>query len=192
MSWVAAGRRSPTQLDELLARSQRQAPTYDHDGSTLGDPPPGIDDRTFTRDVAGELAAARRTLHRWATHAGIGARIHPVPEAPHPVEEGDTVLVILPVGPAEAIIANRIVAVVDEASRVGLAYGSLPGHPETGEELFLAERTAPGRLHLTVRIHARPATPLVRLAGPLTPRLQALAARRYLAAWATAIIQETR
>ena len=31
----------------------------------------------------------------------------------------------------------RVVYVVDEPDRRGFAYGTLPGHPESGEELFL-------------------------------------------------------
>jgi uncharacterized protein (UPF0548 family) len=84
-------------------------------------------------------------------------------------------------------VPDRIVVVVDEPHRFGFAYGTLVGHAEAGEELFLAEQIAPGRLRLTVRVQARPATPLARLGTPLVTLLQRAAARRYLAAWSDAV-----
>ncbi|WCO68123.1 DUF1990 family protein [Iamia majanohamensis] len=157
--------------------------------STLdGAAPPGTVAARFATDAVGSLAGARAALARWAPHAGIDGRVVPA----DPPEEGATVLVVVPFGPFEMVAPNRVVAVLDDDDRVGFAYGTLPGHPEQGEELFLAERAGPDRLRLTVRIHARGATPIVRLAGPVTRRFQALAARRYLAAWAAATSEESR
>jgi uncharacterized protein (UPF0548 family) len=34
----------------------------------------------------------------------------------------------------------RIVYVIDEPDRRGFAYGTLPGHPERGEEAFIISR----------------------------------------------------
>ncbi|HEV8560641.1 MAG TPA: DUF1990 family protein [Actinophytocola sp.] len=39
---------------------------------------------------------------------------------------------------------GRVVHVVEEEHRRGFAYGTLPGHPECGEEAFLLERHADG------------------------------------------------
>jgi hypothetical protein len=44
-------------------------------------------------------------------------------------------------GPITAIAPCRIVAVVDEPLRFGFAYGTLPGHPESGEEAFIIDNT---------------------------------------------------
>lgn len=185
ISW---GRLDPEQVEALLTSARHGRLTYDHVRSALGeDTPSGLAERTFTLDVAGRLDAARTALRRWAPHDGIGATVHPVGRPP---VEGDEVLVVAPFGPIQLVAPNRVVAVVDEPDRVGFAYGTLPGHPEAGEELFLAERTDPGTLRLTVRIHARPATSLVRLATPLVTRVQRLAARRYLRAWAEATTEE--
>jgi uncharacterized protein (UPF0548 family) len=138
-------------------------------------------------EVAGDLGAATRTLRAWAPHRGIKGRIHPT-EAP--MVEGTTLLVVAPLGPVEMAVPDRIVAVVDEPTRFGFAYGTLAGHAEVGEECFLAEQIGEGRLRLTVRVQAGPATLLARLATPLVVFIQKAAVRRYLAAWAAAITEE--
>ncbi len=75
-----------------------------------------------------------------------------------------------------------MVAVVDEPDRRGFSYGTLPGHPECGEEEFLLERAADGSLRLTVTASSRPATVLARAGGPVTGLVQRVMTRRYLRA----------
>jgi uncharacterized protein (UPF0548 family) len=149
-----------------------------------GRAPEGVDEQRFEREVAGPLAQAARALRGWAAHQGIGARPHP-PRAE--LAEGTTLLVVAPFGPLEMAVPNRIVAVVDEPARFGFAYGTLAGHDEVGEELFLAEAVAPGRLRLSATIHARPGSRPARAVGPLVTLLSHAAARRYLEAWAAAV-----
>ena len=140
-------------VDELLAAARSAALNYPHPASTLGpEPAPGLPDRSFTREVAGSLDVAASTLRAWAPHQGIG-RVVP---ADAPVEVGTTVLVVAPFGPLQMAVPDRVVGVVDEPDRFGFAYGTLEGHAEVGEELFLAQQVAPGQLLLTIRIHARP------------------------------------
>ncbi|HJR26090.1 MAG TPA: DUF1990 domain-containing protein, partial [Acidimicrobiales bacterium] len=147
-------------------------------------PPTGRRDARFEREVRGTVAGAAGALRGWAAHRGIRARVLP---AGAPIEVGQTMLVVAPFGPIEMAVPVRIVAVVDEPDRFGFAYGTLPGHAEAGEELFLAEAAGSGRIRLRVRIHARPASWLTRLGGPVTIALQRAAARRYLTAWAAEI-----
>lgn len=188
LSGIHLGGRDRAELDWLLASAEQRDLSYEHSGSTLrSSAPPGVPDRRSLLEVAGSLAAAERTLRAWAPHRGIRARVHPESA---PVLEGTTLLVVASLGPLEIAVPNRIVAVVEEPDQMGFAYGTLTGHVEAGEELFLAEQVAPGRLRLTVRVQARPATTLVRLGGPLVSWGQRAAARRYLAAWAAAITRE--
>jgi uncharacterized protein (UPF0548 family) len=60
-----------------------------------------------------------------------------------PIRAGETVLVIARAGGMWWTNAARIVYAVDEdspaSSRFGFAYGTLPGHVESGEERFLIE-----------------------------------------------------
>jgi uncharacterized protein (UPF0548 family) len=98
-------------------------------------------------------------------------------------------LVVAPFGLLEMAVPDRIVAVVDEPARFGFAYGTLTGHAEVGEECFVAEQVADGRLRLTIRVQAGPATWPARLAAPLVTYLQRAAVRRYLVSWSAAITE---
>ncbi len=50
----------------------------------------------------------------------------------------------------------RIVYTVEEENKFGFAYGTLPGHLEQGEELFLVERDEQGDVYYTLRVMSRP------------------------------------
>ena len=45
----------------------------------------------------------------------------------------------------------RVVAVVDRADRRGFAYGTLEGHPVSGEVSFVVHRSPDGAVFLTLR-----------------------------------------
>ncbi len=75
----------------------------------------------------------------------------------------------------------RVVDVVDEPDRRGFAYGTLPGHPETGEERFAVERDpATGEVTATVTAFSNPALWRTKLAGPFNRLVQTTMTRRYL------------
>jgi uncharacterized protein (UPF0548 family) len=115
------------------------------------------------------------------THSGINAVLEP---ASQPVELGATVLVVLRLGPVHVIAPDRVVRVIDEPQRFAYAYGTLPGHPECGEESFTVEELADGTVRATIRVQARAATIPARVVAPVVRLLQATALRRYLAAFA--------
>ncbi|OHV05688.1 DUF1990 domain-containing protein [Mycobacterium talmoniae] len=77
----------------------------------------------------------------------------------------------------------RVVYVVDEPNRRGFAYGTLPGHPESGEELF-SVRYDPedDAVYAEVRAFSRPATWWSKLGSPIAALLQRVVTRRYLRA----------
>ena len=75
-----------------------------------------------------------------------------------------------------------IVAVVDEPDRFGFAYGTLPVHPERGEEAFLVVRDDAGNVRFDVEGVSRPSLRFGRALGPIADRLQHRAVRRYLSA----------
>jgi len=74
----------------------------------------------------------------------------------------------------------RVVAVIDEPDRFAFAYGTLPGHPEQGEECFSAWKTTEGKVTFTIRAFSRPASLLARASGPLGPRVQITTTWGYL------------
>ena len=76
--------------------------------------------------------------------------------------------------------ACRIVAVVDEPRRFGFAYGTLPLHPESGEEAFLVDRGEDDVVRFRVVAASRPAHPLARLGAPVARRVQRRITAGYL------------
>ncbi|MGN6324645.1 DUF1990 family protein [Pseudolysinimonas sp.] len=90
---------------------------------------------------------------------------------------GDTARLRMPFWPRA--IPARVVYVVDEPGRRGFAYGTLPGHPERGEEAFIVERLADDSVWLVIRAFSRPAGLLVWLGAPVARLLQAIYTARY-------------
>jgi len=177
------GRVSLDDLEAIAHRSVEARPTYDEVGATLtGKMPPSF---RHDREVI-ELPARPDAFERgvdglrcWAAHRGAGLRVGPDTS---PVE-GGTIAIAAPVGPVTAVAVCRVIAVVDEPNRYGFAYGTLPGHPERGEEAFVVERVD-ARTTFTITAFSRPAELLARLGGPMTRRIQRSTTRRYLDALA--------
>ena len=113
---------------------------------------------------------------RWGMLRGAGLRVEATTDV---AEVGSEVIVHL--GPVRA--PCRVVYVIDEPDRRGFAYGTLPGHAESGEELFLVRYDpATDEVHAEVTAFSRHATWWSRLAGPVTSLLQKVVTRRYLRA----------
>jgi uncharacterized protein (UPF0548 family) len=79
-------------------------------------------------------------------------------------------------------IPCRVVWAVDEPDRRGFGYGTLPGHPESGEESFVVSLRPDGAVVYELRAFSRLATPFSRLGAPVSRRVQTLALDRYVAA----------
>ena len=86
------------------------------------------------------------------------------------------------VGPFRITEPIQVVWVVDEPNRAGFAYGTLAGHPVSGEESFVVERHADGSVWLTLRSLSRPSTGIWRVAYPGVAIAQRWYRRRYLRA----------
>jgi uncharacterized protein (UPF0548 family) len=64
---------------------------------------------------------------------------------------------------------SRVIYTVDESDRFGFAYGTLPHHAESGEELFLVERSLKtDEIHYHITAFSRPRHPLARLGYPFS------------------------
>jgi uncharacterized protein (UPF0548 family) len=121
------------------------------------------------------FGAAGRALAEWRMHRRAGVRVETaVPRA----EPGVRVVVGVGVGRLRLRGTCRVVWVADEPRRAGWAYGTLPGHPECGEEAFEVTWEEDDSVWLTVTAFSRPAILLTRLGGPLTRLLQRQYARR--------------
>ena len=164
-------RRSAVELDALLKLAIRESPSYPEVGATgTAILPPGYRHDRYRRRIGDSQVFDRAVggLRHWAAHEGAGVRIFP---HDHPVTPGATILAIFSLGLAQIIAPCRIVEVVDETDRFGFAYGTLPGHPECGEEALIVERDAGGTFFSIVAF-SRPADPLARLAGPIGRAIQ--------------------
>ena len=113
---------------------------------------------------------------RWGMLRGAGLRV----EATSAVAAvGSEVLVLL--GPVPA--PCRVVYVVAETDLRGFAYGTLPGHAESGEERFMVRYDpATGAVFAEVAAFSRHATWWSRLGSPVTSVIQRIVTDRYLTA----------
>lgn len=77
----------------------------------------------------------------------------------------------------------RVVYLVDEPDLRGFGYGTLPGHPECGEERFVVRRDpATDAVFAEVSAFSRPATWWSKAGGPVVKIGQRVIAKRYLRA----------
>lgn len=116
-------------------------------------------------------------LLSWQMHRGAGFRV--VASADR-AAEGVVVVSFLGAGPVILRIPCRVVYVVDEPNRQGFGYGTLPGHPEIGEEAFTVRLTATGEVRANIRAFSRPGTLLTRAAGPVGRLAQSFFTTRYI------------
>ncbi|MGE5696220.1 MAG: DUF1990 domain-containing protein [Candidatus Sericytochromatia bacterium] len=153
--------------------------TYDDVGATAGRMPDGYHHvRRCARIGTGRTRfdeAVSRVM-RWGMLRGAGARVTASTEI---AQVGSVVLVSL--GPVRA--PCRVVYVIDDENRRGFAYGTLAGHPESGEELF-AVRFDPSDdgVYAEVVAFSRHATWWSKAAAPVTSLIQRIVTGRYLRA----------
>jgi uncharacterized protein (UPF0548 family) len=86
------------------------------------------------------------------------------------------------IGPFRLWAPCAIVWVVDEPDRYGYGYGTLAGHPETGEEGFVVSLDADGAVWFDIRAFSRLSRRYLKLAGPIPAMLQDRVTNRYVAA----------
>lgn len=122
--------------------------------------------------------AAKRSIMHWGLQTGSGMAVDPLRVA----EVGDDVRLTIPFGPLRVRAPARVVYVVDEPRVAGFAYGTLPGHPECGEEAFLVEQGSDGTVSTVIRAFSHPANWFWWLGAPVLRLAQELYTRRYLKA----------
>ena len=113
---------------------------------------------------------------RWGMLRGAGLKVEATTEVGAVGSE-----VIVHLGPVR--VPCRVVYVVDEPGRRGFAYGTLRGHAESGEELFLVRYDpATDEVYADVTAFSRHATWWSKLGSPVTSVIQRLVTDRYLRA----------
>ena len=126
------------------------------------------------------FAAACVALNTWAM-------IPPWVTVHGPMAAGATVVVASHQLGLHTLNACRILTCIAEPTRHGFIYGTLPPHVERGEERFLVEFHADGRVTYEVRSFSRPAHPLVWLTLPIARALQHRFARDSIACMRAAL-----
>jgi uncharacterized protein (UPF0548 family) len=172
---------SPSAIRDFLDGQAKLGLTYAAVGATAASPPAGyvVD---HTRVLLGEggqaFAAARAALLRWEQFR-LGW-VEPWP-GDTPLRAGEVVAVLARALGVWWLNAARIVYAVDRDGPVaafGFAYGTLPGHAESGEERFLVEWDREGGgVWYDVVAFSRPRHALARLGYPLARRVQKRFAR---------------
>jgi len=154
--------------------------TYSEVGATAaGQLPAGYDHLHTERQIGTgqqRFERAADAVMRWGMQRGAGLRVRASSEV---ADVGTVVLVRMGFLPAPC----RVVYVIDEPDIRGFAYGTLPGHPECGEERFVV-RLDPttSAVYAEVSAFSRPATWWSKAAGPLVKVAQRVIAKRYLRA----------
>ncbi|MFF0816860.1 DUF1990 family protein [Rhodococcus sp. NPDC003318] len=156
--------------------------TYAEVGATAGPLPPGYHHVERSRTIGRgrdtfDDAAAR--LMSWDLQRRAGLE---VAAATPTAVTGARVTVRLRVGPLHTDAPCQVVYVVDEPRRRGFAYGTLTGHPESGEELFCVAWRDDDTVVLTVRAFSRSATLWSRAGAPVARAVQRHITDRYLTA----------
>ena len=124
--------------------------------------------------------AAVSALRRWGVKTRSGFTVEPNPPLHGRVHLDDDFWLHLRIGPFSIREPVRIIAEVDQLNRCGFAYGTLVGHPVSGEEAFIVHRTNDDTVWFTLRSLTRPGTGAWRFAFLVTLVAQQWYRHRYM------------
>ena len=170
-----------------LPLTDRQ-PSYDVPGATRPDDaawtaPPGWRAHERTARIGSgpqAWAAASAAVLEWGVKTRSGFRVEPAPGDGLRVRPGARLRLVAALGPFAVREPVEVVAVVERPDRCGFAYGTLTGHPVSGEEAFVVHRTPDGAVHLTLRSLTAPGRGPWRWAFPVLLVAQRAYRARYL------------
>ncbi|UVI35933.1 DUF1990 family protein [Brevibacterium spongiae] len=98
---------------------------------------------------------------------------------PPRVEAGQEPTIRVRLGPFRLPEPSRVIDVFETRDRCGFTYATKPGHPVTGEESFILNRTEDDRVFLVLRSVSRAGAGIWLLAEPLVRLAQVIYRRRY-------------
>jgi len=169
-----------TQLDPDVEAHLRAADlTYDQVGGTSGVLPHGY--HHLNRKMIIGLGTARfedaaRALLGWQMHLRSGLQVS---TSSGTARRDAVVMLGIGAGPVTLSAPCRVVYVLDEPDRQGFAYGTLPGHPESGEEAFVIARAEDDTVSFSITAFSIPASHFAKFAGPLGRLAQRRMTSRY-------------
>ncbi|MCJ1708770.1 DUF1990 family protein [Microbacterium sp. VKM Ac-2923] len=154
--------------------------TYDEVGATAGVMPPGYHHVRARRIIGhgrADFERAADALLAGEVQRRAGARVE---LSKSPMRTGSRVTMRLGFG----ILSVRIPCLVVWAERTdtlaGFAYGTLPGHPERGEERFTLTLGPSDEVAFEIAAFSKPGRWFTRVGAPLGRLVQAWMTRRYL------------
>ena len=163
-------------MRRFIAEQAKLDFSYSAVGATAATPPAGfVVDRTRIKLGEGEAVyeSACAALRRW-DHFRLAWVDVWSPETP--LEAGEVVAVMGRALGVWWLNCCRIVYVVNETGPIrkfGFAYGTLPGHVESGEERFVIEwNQGDNSVWYDILAFSRPSQVLIRLGSPIVRRMQ--------------------
>lgn len=158
--------------------------TYPEVGATAGDLPAFYHHLRRSAVIghgAEDFRRAGDALFAWEVQRRSGLRVR---AASH-VAVGADVEVAFGVGPFRIPAPCRVISVEDTDTRRGFAYGTLRGHPESGEESFTVVLRPDGAVELEIVAFSKPGRWFTRLGAPIGRKVQSRVTNRYLKALST-------
>ncbi len=131
---------SPAAITRRCADLEAAPFSYPEVGATRTSPPPGYNVDRYAVPIGRGVDAfdrGRAAIRDWVPFELPWIRVYPQGA----LREGVLVVVVVKVLGVWWTNVSRVIYVIDEERRFGFAYGTLSAHAETGEELFLVERT---------------------------------------------------
>ena len=173
---VSLQKPSVDSMRRFIAEQAKLDFSYSAVGASATTPPAGfVVDRTRIKLGEGEAVyeSASAALRRW-DHFRLGWVDVWSPETP--IEAGEVVAVMGRALGLWWLNCCRIVYVVNETGPIrkfGFAYGTLPGHVESGEERFVIEwNQGDNSVWYDILAFSRPSQVLIRLGSPIVRRMQ--------------------
>jgi uncharacterized protein (UPF0548 family) len=114
----------------------------------------------------------------WSAQKKSGLKTYPTDST---VGSGSTTLLLLNLGPIQMIAPCRVIHVIEANNLFGFSYGTLPGHPERGEQSIIIERKSEGSF-MSIRAFSKPGSLATRISGPIAKKIQSAYNDRYMEA----------
>jgi uncharacterized protein (UPF0548 family) len=177
---IHATRPTTVQLQVLADAAATDELTYSPVGITNGcATPPGYRYGHWSREIGNGRRLFERAsgaLRDWQMQTTSGLIV----AHPGPPTVGTVVAMAAPLPVGYIDVVCRVVAVDDQNDRFGFTYGTLPVHPEQGEESFAIVIAPDGVVTVEITAVSRSRHPLARAFPPIARRLQHIATNRYL------------
>jgi len=153
-------------LDAFLNQESQLTYTYPEVGASAEDTLSDYDnDYNYSTIGQGEEAwqKAKQALRDWQHFPQDWTKIYPIA----PLEKDAVVVVMIRLWGLWWKNSSRIVYTWDAPDKFGFAYGTLPGHFETGEEAFWVEKNDVGEVSYHIRAFSKPRFWMAKIGYPI-------------------------